>query len=73
MKNTFDIFNSLDLDLELFYAIRFNKVGLFLQGHYNTNLVSKYKKEDYKFTIDESGYVYGEKIIENVIIKIILT
>ena len=73
MKNTFDIFNSLDLDLELFYAIRFNKGEVFLQGHYNANLVSKSKQEDYKFIIDESGFVCGEKIIGNVIIKIILT
>ena len=79
MKNTFYIFNSLNLDLELFYAIRFNKGEIFLQGYYECSKIEELQKDGYIFTVDESGYINGRKIFNedkienNVTVKIILT
>lgn len=79
MKNTINIFNNLNLDLELFYAIRFNKGQIFLQGNYNSFVIGELQKEGYEFTIDEYGYSNGKKIFnlglweDNVTVQIIMT
>jgi hypothetical protein len=79
MKNTLNIFNSLNLDLELFYSIRVNKGELYFQGDYNSTLIASLKNDGYEFTIDDFGYSNGKKIFnlglweENVTVNIIMT
>ena len=79
MKKTFELLSSLDIDLDLFYAIRFNIGEVFLQGHYNSTLVEKLQKDGYVFRIDEYGYGDGKKYFNQnqpddcIVVKIILT
>lgn len=78
MKNTINFFNSLNLDLELFYGIRVNKGIIYLQGDYNSPLIVLLQNDGYEFTIDSMGYSNGVKkfngeIGDTVTVKIILT
>ena len=79
MKNTLNIFNSLNLDLELFYSIRVNKGELHFQGDYNLTLIALLQNDGYEFTIDDFGYSNGKKIFnlglceDNVTVNIIMT
>lgn len=79
MKKTFEILSSLDIDLDLFYAIRFNIGKVFLQGHYNSSLIEELQKDGYVFTVDDNGYCNGKKSFfedlmdDTVVVKIIMT
>jgi hypothetical protein len=56
------------IDIEDFYDINLNGLGITLQGKNNPDKYRKYCNDNFKFHIAENGYVFSVKGILNIVL-----
>ena len=61
----------LGIDLELFYAISSNSLGVSFQGKYNSEIVSKLNEALYYIRVDANGYFVMNRQIGDVLIMVV--